>query len=265
MIIFGSRMYGKKNVVKTHGVCAHCGTHTQQSSYDGRKWGHVYYIPLIPSSGPVRVLKECGGCGMGQHVPQAEAEQIYGRIETLIPACVEAAARGVHTFAHPESGEPVNTDPFIADAIEMLMITGHGEDVPGLVDLLSQDGAGYEAGVAASVQADVEGRTEAAVQGMQQARDAAPDEAFAPAQLAEYSRRLGRHEAQLGYLQETSDLVGGEDVGLMLEMAGPLEALGRFDELAELLETCVAKVPQLADDKTFKKLRKKVGKKAAKM
>lgn len=265
MIVFGSRMYGKKNVVKTQGVCPHCGKYVKQKSYDARKWGHLYYIPLIPEGGPVRVMQECVKCNVGQHVPRAEAEQIYGRIEAMLPACVEAVASGERQFVAPAGGEPIDTGPFVGDAVQMLVVTGHGDDVPGLLDLLRGEGAVYEAEVAAASFADLQGRPDDAALAAERACDAAPDQAWAWVSRAEYARRRGDHEGQLAFLRQANDLVGGDNPGLILDMTGPLEALKRFDELVELLDECTARVPELQHDKKFQKLRKKYAKKASKM
>ncbi len=59
MIIFGSKMYGVRNVVRGFDECEHCECYAQHKSYSGRKWGHVYFIPLFPMGGRVRVLREC--------------------------------------------------------------------------------------------------------------------------------------------------------------------------------------------------------------
>lgn len=80
MIIFGTRMYGRKNEVRSHGRCPHCGRMGKQTSYDGRKWGHLYFIPIIPEGGRVRVFQECASCRKGMHVP---IEKLSGIVEGL--------------------------------------------------------------------------------------------------------------------------------------------------------------------------------------
>jgi len=67
MIIFGSRMYGKRNVAAGWGRCEACGHYGQLSNYNARKWGHIYYIPLIPS-GPPRPSRQ-GMCQMSARLP----------------------------------------------------------------------------------------------------------------------------------------------------------------------------------------------------
>jgi len=65
MIVFGSRMYFKKNVVKSFEECEHCGVYGKMISYKARKFGHIYFIPLIPMGKSSQVLRECKKCKRG--------------------------------------------------------------------------------------------------------------------------------------------------------------------------------------------------------
>jgi hypothetical protein len=94
MIIYGSRMYGRKNKIRSHGRCEHCGKVGTQNSYDGRKWGHLYFIPLIPDGGRVRVLRECTSCQKGFHIPLETLPGIVESIQkTLIDVVVAIGAK----------------------------------------------------------------------------------------------------------------------------------------------------------------------------
>ena len=64
-------------------------------------------------------------------------------------------------------------------------------------------------------------------------------------------------------MQDANEKAGG-DVNILLDLAGPLESLERYDELCELLEQCIAMAPALGEDKKFMKYYKKYAKKAAK-
>ena len=72
MIIYGSKMYGKSRVVETWGYCDSCGAYSKRQNYNARKWGHLYFIPLIPDGPRVRVLYECAKCSQGLHIPETE-------------------------------------------------------------------------------------------------------------------------------------------------------------------------------------------------
>ncbi len=271
MIIYGSRMYFRRRVVKGQGLCPYCGRYGAQQSYDGRKWGHIYFVPLLPLGGVMRVMRECKKCGMGRHVKRDDVEELYGRIEAALPACVAAAGgggggvgAGEHEFVDPGDPEGVAraTGPWVAYAVEELMATGHGEDIPGIIELFEGERATYEAAVARSADAAQRGELDEAVDAMGRAGAAAPGEAYPHVRLADFAKARGDHEAQLDHLRRASALAGDGDVVLRLEQAEPLEALGRYDELVDLLDDSIERVPQLADDKKFMKLRKKYAKKA---
>lgn len=265
MIIYGSRMYGAKNRIDGYGVCDHCGYYTQNKSYDGRKWAHVYFIPIFPLGGHVRVLRECGKCGMGSHMPVAAVAEVYGQLESLMQLAVAAASDGRHVVTPPGSQDEVHTGPLLTEAIVMLHGTGHGEDIPGVLELLKHDNAEYEHHVAASAWSDVRGKPDEARAMMQQAAAKQPDAPYPLVMLARFAARAGDAQGQLNYLQKCNDLLGGRDVTIMLEMIAPLETLQRFDELTALLDRCIAVVPELAHDKKFMKHHKKYAKKAQKM
>ena len=69
MIVYGSRMYFKKNVVNSFGECEHCGGFGKTTSYQARKFGHIYFIPLIPMGKSSQILRACKGCSMGAQIP----------------------------------------------------------------------------------------------------------------------------------------------------------------------------------------------------
>jgi len=263
MIIYGSKMYGVKNTVHSFGLCGHCGKYAKQKSYDGRKWGHLYFIPLIPEGGHVRVLKECSGCQNGQHVPRELAQKVYNDIEQTLPSLLEATAQGQRSFIDPRDNAETNTAAFCAGVIDILITTGHGQDVQGILDLLTESGTHYEPCIGRAIQAELQGQLDQAAAEMEKAQAAAPDQPYTYIKLAEYHGLKGQHEAQLEQLQQACALTE-DDVAIMLDMAAPLEALERYPQLVELLDACIAKAPQLAQDKNFMKLYKKYAKKAKK-
>ena len=69
MIIYGSRMYFKKNLVRSFGECENCGRYGKRVSYQARKFGHIYFIPILPLGSNSQVLRECKSCSMGSHIP----------------------------------------------------------------------------------------------------------------------------------------------------------------------------------------------------
>ena len=204
LIVWGSRMYGVKNVVHSHGTCGECGAFGRQKSYDGRKWGHLYFIPLIPSGGHVRVLKECPSCSNGQHVPRDSVSELCMDIEQILEPCLEAAAQGEHAFEHPQGGEPVDTGPFLTQAVELLYVTGRASEVPGILRLFEGEDAVYEHQVGLSAFSELQGYATPAAEAMGKAMAAHPEESYPCLMLAQASARAGQHEAQLQHLEQAN-------------------------------------------------------------
>lgn len=262
MIIFGSRMYGKKHVIQGVGACENCGAYGALQSYEGRRFGHVYFIPLFPMGSAVRVMKECGKCKMGRQVPVDRVRVLYARVEALMQPCILAATGGSRTFVDPQGGQETHNGPFLLDAIDMLYSSGHAAEVPDLLNMLDTDPSQYEHGLATGAMHELRGDAQSAYASYQEAMEAAPDEPLPCLLMADFCTRAGRHDDALSLL-ERAHALAPEDVQVLLAMAGPLELLGRFDELTALLDRAVAMAPQLEHDKPFSKLRKRFAKKAA--
>jgi hypothetical protein len=107
MIIFGTRMYGRKNSVRSHGRCPHCGRTTRLESYDGRKWFHLYFIPIIPQGGHVRVIHECASCDTGAHVPAQNVPAIIADLQKTADAAIVALGAGEHEMEIDGARRPV--------------------------------------------------------------------------------------------------------------------------------------------------------------
>lgn len=262
MLIYGSKMYGTKNLVQGFGECQHCGGYGQHRSYDGRKFGHLYFIPLIPMGGHVRVMKECAHCSMGSHFPRDHVIGLYQRIESLMQSCVIAAGEGSRLFTDPEGGVSHN-GPFLLEAVDLLYTAGYASEIPPLIELLDNDAARFEHGIASGAFAEIRGDATAAYVSYQSASEAAPDEPLPYMLMSGFQMRSGQPQQALDLL-ERACAIEPDDVQLMLSKAGPLEALGRFQELLDLIDRAIALAPQLADDKPFMKMRKKFAKRLEK-
>ncbi len=259
MIIYGSRMYGVKNKVYGHGTCDHCGEYVKHKSYDGRKWGHLYFIPIIPEGKPVRVLKECPKCDRGAHIKQDEIPSIRESLKETLQKCIQASATGAHKFE--DEGEEVSTAALLASATTMLHAIGFGEEIPEMIRLLESVNAHYEKHCAEAQFKEIKGDPSGAAQSFEEAARLEPGEAY-PIYCSAHLHLIGGNaEAALDCFQQCNKILNN-DIGIMLEMAGPLEALKRYDELVDLLDQCIAIAPELNSDKKFMKHHKKMSKKA---
>ena len=262
MIIYGSKMYGVKNVVKGIGSCPHCGAYGQHKSYDGRKWGHLYFIPLIPAGGPMRVMKECAGCSMGSHLPQAKVGELYANIEKMMQACVLAASEGARSFDDDEGNE-THTGPFLLDAIDLMYTAGYRSEIPELINLLDSDISRFEYGIASGAYQEIQGNADGALAGFQAANHADPDQPLPYLLLADFNARAGRSEEQLDMLDKAIALEP-DNPQLLLVKLDPLEKLGRYQDMLSVMDQAEQMIPGLDRDKKYKKQRKKIEKKAAK-
>ena len=262
MLIYGSKMYGVKNVVNGVGHCDHCGMYGPHKSYDGRKWGHLYFIPLIPAGGPVRVMKECASCNMGSHIPQEQVGKLYADIEKLMQPCILAASEGSHSF-EDEHGNETYTGPFLHNAVELMYTAGYHREIPELIGLLDNDVSRYEHGIASGAFREIQGDAAGAVVGYQMANHSAPDQPFPYLLLADFNGRAGRSEEQLVMLDKAIEFEP-ENPHLLLAKIDPLERLGRYQDILVVMEQAEAMIPGLAQDKQYNKQRKKFEKKAAK-
>lgn len=261
MIIYGSKMYGVKNVVWGFGACQHCGVYGKHKSYNGKKFGHLYFIPLIPMGGTVRVMQECVKCKMARHMPEQSVRPLYERIESLMGACVAAAELGEHTFSDGESPEPVETGAFLLDAIELMYVSGYHREVDDLVALFDSDAARYEHALARGVIKEMRSGKADAVEHFQQAIEAAPDQVLPYLLASDLSANTGNAQQSLDYLDQASEVRPG-NIQILLARLGPLEKLQQWDAYCAQYDQCVQMEPGLAKEKKLAKLRKKYGKKA---
>ena len=81
MIIYGSRMYGRKNKIHSWGYCENCDRYIKQTSYRGRKWSHVNFIPIFPEGPHMYVIKECKKCNVGLHIKLTDLPEMIEKIE----------------------------------------------------------------------------------------------------------------------------------------------------------------------------------------
>ncbi len=263
MIIFGSRMYFRKNIVHTQGHCPKCERLVRQKSYDARKFGHVYFIPIFPCARPARVLQECARCGVGTHVPQTEVPALCSSIASVLELCVEAAERGQHHFDDSD-GDRCDTGTGLTSVLEMLTVLNCSEPIDSAMARLDQ--ASYEWHVAQAVLAELAGDLSLASTAMQDAARENPTDPFPIVRLADYAARSGKHADQLLLLDRATELADPDEVAaLKLQKLAPLEALQEFGQLFELMGQLIRDVPELAGDKKFAKERQKAEKRARKL
>ena len=263
MIIYGSRMYGKKNKISLRGLCEHCGNKGDLLCYDARSFGHIYWIPLIPLGGPVRVIKECSRCSRGLHFPQKNIPELLDRLTAEVKLCAAAALAGKTSFniaSDADSQSQQNIGPFLFDVIETLTTMGKRDDVDDLVAIFNGGGADYAVAICAAARFFLIGNYRAALKHLNEAYALRSDDAFIPYQRGVvYALLNDQHRAIEEYRLAIS--IAGPDLMILVELIAAYEAAGLPEEAADTMAECLRVAPDLAGDKAFMKAVKKAHKK----
>ena len=129
MIVYGSRMYFKRQVVKSWGSCQFCGNYGKQRSYQAMKFGHVYFIPIIPLGGRAQVLNECANCDMGSHIPVKELEPRVESLKEQFMTWINEIQDGNTEITPEDQSEPLNIGVLLGGILEDLYCLAEIEDV----------------------------------------------------------------------------------------------------------------------------------------
>ena len=263
-IIYGSKVYGRKNLVRGWGHCDSCGEYSRRKNYTGRKWGHLYYIPLFPAGGRVRVTKECAKCGQGYHIPEANVSAVVADFCQCTERAIHALLAGQDTF--DDEGTPTPCVPFLVNAAETFHVLASPDRVEWVLTSLQENNLTYAYhrvhGETIELMGDLSG---AAVVYKQSLQEYPGDEQILRS-LANASLLTGDHPEALNALERVLELSEDRDDRLNLRqlMIDVHEAMGNYDKAIEGYETCFELSPKLAKDKKFKKAYKKACKKANK-
>ncbi len=257
MIIYGSQMYGKKERVTTWGSCEHCGAYAKQHSYSARKWGHLYFIPLIPMGGHVRVLFECSQCSMGSHIPIEQLPAVTDSVREGLKPAVAASMAGEQTFVDPE-GDELHTGAQLAGAVSMLYACNVGDVVPSLLEKLPD---GPARSLVEGSEYQVTGNPDAAIDCYKRAAKASPEDVVPLLWLAELLANRGRREEARAVYEKAAEMQP-DNVGIVANLADLCEAMKDWDGVCDHYETLFAAAPSLGEDKKLVKTYKKACKKS---
>ena len=259
MIIYGSRMYFKKNRVVSFGKCDSCGKYGKQQNYDARKFGHLYFIPLIPEGKAVRVVGECAKCKIGTHIPVANVGELQdATVDGVLKDCDRLRA-GEREYT--DEGGKQDAAANIAGAVGMIYrLAGKGDAETLMNEVRGAGDAGATALAEASL-CKVQGDVDAAVQHYRTAEQAMPASAVPVYLRGGLLASVGRPEEAAEALERAAAMAP-DDVGIKLELVDVCTNAKRFDRAAELFDAAFALVPALAGDKKLVKLYKRACKKA---
>ncbi len=261
MIIYGSQMYFKKNKVKSFGICEYCGNYTKQNSYQATKFGHLYFIPLIPMGGRTQVLQECSSCKMGSHIPLKQLDPIVDSLADQFKSWIVAIQEGQTEVMTDGVDEPVNTGVLIGGIVEDLYCLKEIESIDSITQILDANNLGYEKSFVLGRWYDIQGQTEKAKFEFQAAHRMRPNESAPLYNIGMAEVKLGNaagaEEAFAKYLEIVPD-----DISIFIELAGLYESQKNFEGIVKSYDRIYDLNPDVIPDKGMKKVYKKACKKS---
>lgn len=261
MIIYGSRMYGRKDPVKGWGFCDSCGRYSQHTSYGGSKWGHIYFIPLIPMGARVRVTKQCGSCSNGMHIPEKSVPSVLDDLRRVSGAALAALSVGQKEFDN--NGTATSCIGCLVGSVELLYCLCAQDHVEFILSSLQECGLTYEHCLVEGESLEFHSRLEEAAALYWQAAECEPAEAFPLMSLGLVHLKQNDYEGARSIYESALEL--SEDKPPVLEVLLTVyENLKDHARVAETYEQCLAIMPELAQDKKVIKAYRSACKKAGK-
>ena len=261
MIVYGSRMYFKKNVVKSFEECEHCGVYGQMTSYKARKFGHIYFIPLIPLGASSQVLRECKKCKMGAHIPVDKLEPMVDSVADQFKSLIMSVSEGKTEVETEPGSPPTNVGVMIAGIMGDLYCLNEIENAESISDVLLANNLNFENEIVRGKWSELTGSLDEAKDHYQAAHRQKPDDAIAVYQTAMTELRLNKLEAAENefnkYLQLAPD-----DIGAYAKLAGIYEKQKKFDKLVGAYDSIYKLNPGTIGNKPMGKVYKKACKKS---
>lgn len=261
MLIYGSQMYFKKNVVKIHGVCEHCGGYGRLKSYQGQKFGHLYFIPLIPMGSKAQVIDECANCSMGSHVPIDNVPSIVDPLQSDLQSWVQAIENGqseIDVYGEPK---PVSVGVLIAQSLKDLYTLCLIQDVGSIVQILTGKGLHYEANLVQGRWAELHGDLDGAKRFYRQASDMNRDEPLPLYWLGCAGVMHGDSDTAEDAFKKYLFMVP-DDLSAYVELATLYESTNNWDKIVRTYDKLYAMNPEMLQHKPMSKVYKKACKKS---
>ncbi len=260
MIIYGSRIYGGRNKVRHFGSCGQCGRYGRQTSYSGRRWGHLYFIPLLPLGGRVRVMGQCQKCSNGNHLPEKQVADLVQVAIRTIESALLAYASGSREIKTPD-GTLLSALDEAMDALVILSMMGQSPTADDFRGQLLSLAPPLDALVLGARVAEFSGDVTTARRGYREAVAAAPDDFELLVRFGGFLQRQGSAVDALGVFDQAQSL-RPDDAGCLVLRMGLLENLKDYPRFCDVFETGLRLGLELCHDKAVRKLYQKSAKKA---
>ena len=250
-------MYGRKNRIKYRGRCENCGKVTTFDNYDGRKWGHLYFIPLIPGGGKVRVMRECQSCNVGVHIPIEHVPQIVESTKQKLDQIIASIGSG-ESWIKTEANR-VSASILIGGIVLDIFCLKGEEELLLLIDNLRAVGAQKELLLVEAKLHEFKGNNQKADSTYKEIEnlDDNWDALYFYAKYLYDTNRPGKAVV----IAEKIELSYVEDLSLKQLLIDCYEGTKQWSKVAATYENCFLIVPELKNQKEVYKRYKKACKK----
>lgn len=265
MIIYGSRVYGRKNTVKGFGVCSHCGRYCKHESYSGRKWGHLYFIPLIPDGPPSRFIQMCSSCDTGSSIPEDQIPALVADLRKKSELCFAAVFSGAKDFQ--ADGRTYDCVQYLKSMLLDLQCLNDTEYVRIAIAALEQKGQTYAHNMLKAAMCEFNGDIAGAQQAIELAMKADPNDELPFFWLGNMSMYKGNFENAKLCLEKCL-MMTDDKLSVLDSLMTVYENLKEWEKLVETYEAAFRLQPSTAGDKAlykgYAKACKKIKKEPAK-
>ena len=261
MLIYGSRMYFKQNLVRSFCECEHCGRYGKHVSYRARKFGHLYFIPLIPMGSPSQVLRECKSCSVGAHIPTHQLEPMVDSLSDQFKSWIMEITDGKTEIEIEPGQAPTNIGVLITGILDDLYCLNEIEDINSITNVLDASNLEYERHLVMGRWFEIQGDLAQASLAYQAASEARPSDGPAVFQLGLVEILRGDAAAAEAAFNRYLKL-HPSDHSPHLELLGLYEGQRDYPKLVSCLDTLFEHLPELMEQKKIVKLYKKSLKKS---
>ena len=254
-------MYWKSNIIGGRGYCDHCGNYSSNTSYNARKWWHVYFIPFIPEGPRMRVVKECQSCSNGMHICEAEVPSVLDDLRQNATIPLDALIAGQDTFI--DEGTMTPCVPALAGLVELFHCFCADDYVEFVLATLREKGLTYAYHLINGSLLEFQGRDEEAATSFRKASESNPTEVLPLMSLGSIHLNINDLDGARLIYEKALEL-STDKLPVFNMLLTVYESLKDHARLSETYEDCFKLEPELATDKRFFKSYKKACKKAGK-
>jgi tetratricopeptide (TPR) repeat protein len=255
-------MYGKENIVKGWGICENCGIYGPNTSYSARQWGHIYFIPIIPSHYRVRVVKECKKCSRGVHIREKQAADLLDEVYKDTKSALAAIIKGEKEF--DDGNEKIPAVAYLANTTETLYCLNAVDHIQLILGVLQEKRQEHAYHLVRGEALEFLGKLDKATDEYTKAIECDPEDALALMSLGTVCKKKNDLQSARKLYEKALEL-SNDKIYAYQELLTIYTNLKEHARVAETYEKCFEIVPGLKSDKKVWKAYRKACKKAGKM